>query len=297
MKVPTLHPRRLRPSDDAFPERLSRCSPAVDDLWVLGADPGTLEPMVAVVGSRKASAYGLEMAHGLARQLTAEGFAIISGMALGIDTAAHTGALDAGGATIAVLGSGLARPYPATNKPLMERIARRGAVVSEFALDQGAHKRFFTHRNRIIAALAVGVVVVQAAHPKAGGLSTASWAGDLNVPVFAVPGDIGSDLSWGPHQLLREGAHVCTCADDVLSILQPELERAREGRGITLPADLSADERAVAEELLRGPVGPDAVARSTGLDIGAVVRALTGLELAGAALRIGGGRYRLRGGP
>lgn len=292
-----LEPRLLRPGDDAFPEQLAGIAPAVPELWVLGDDPTSLRPMIAVVGSRKASAYGLEMGHGIARELAAEGCTIVSGMALGIDTAAHRGALEAGGKTVAVLGSGLGRPYPATNRALMGRISQCGAVISEFPLAEGAHKRHFTHRNRIIAALALGVVVVQAAHAKAGGMSTATWAGQFNVEVFAVPGDVGSDLSWGPHQLIREGAHLCTCADDVLSVLKLELASARDGIGMSLPDGLSADERSIAEHLRLGPADADAVVRGTGLDIGAVATALTGLELAGAALRIAGGRYRLRGGP
>lgn len=173
---------------------------------------------VAIVGARRATPAGEEVARRLAGDLAAAGVTVISGLARGIDRAAHEGALAGGGRTIAVLGSGVANPYPPQHAGLAERIARAGAVVSELEPDAGPSRHSFPQRNRIIAGLSLGVVVVEAG-PRSGALITADLAMQAGRELFAVPGSILEPLSRGPNRLLREGAHLVESAADVLEVL------------------------------------------------------------------------------
>ncbi|MCG8567750.1 MAG: DNA-processing protein DprA [Desulfobacterales bacterium] len=179
---------------------------------------GTLEkqlPCIAMVGSRRATAYGLNTARQLSKQLADKGLVIVSGMARGIDTAAHQGALDAGGRTLAILGSGLKKIYPKENKNLFNEIVKTGAVISEFKLDTDPFPYNFPARNRIIAGLSCGTVVVEAAQ-KSGSLITARLSAEYNREVFAVPGSIKSKKSQGTHALLKQGAKLVENETDVL---------------------------------------------------------------------------------
>ncbi|MFA5891645.1 MAG: DNA-processing protein DprA [Actinomycetota bacterium] len=281
--------RVARRRDAEFLDCLREIEPVPETLWVLGRDLRALGPCVAIVGARSPTPYGLEVARGLASDLASAGVCVVSGMARGIDAAAHEGALAARGATVAVLGSGVDVPYPAMNRPLYERIARNGTIVSEFAPGTRARKFHFPRRNRIIAALASAVVVVQAAR-RSGALGTAGLALDAGREVLAVPGDVRSELSVGPHALLRDGAKLCACAGDVLDGLHLELIRPA-GQD---PKRSCPQEAAVVRALAAGPARADQIAARAELDHPAAMRAIARLEIAGIVARGPGGVYRRR---
>jgi len=176
------------------------------------------ELSVAVVGSRKATYYGLSTAERFSYELSSRGITIVSGMARGIDTASHKGVLKAGGRTIAVLGSGLACIYPPENKGLSEEIARNGAVISEFPMKMSPNRINFPRRNRIVSGLSLGVVVVEVAE-KSGALITADLALEQGKDVFAVPGEVKSDTSIGANNLIKQGAKLVDNVDDILEEL------------------------------------------------------------------------------
>jgi DNA processing protein len=184
-------------------------------------------PCISIVGSRAASTYGLRAARRLACGLADKGFCIVSGMARGIDTAAHLGALDSTGKTIAVLGSGLKKIYPWENRHLFNRIQQQGAVISEFKLDTDPFPYNFPIRNRIIAGLSCGTIVVEAAR-KSGSLITARLAAEYNREVFAVPGSIMSQKSQGTHYLLKQGAKLVESEADVIEELSHLVHQQRD---------------------------------------------------------------------
>jgi DNA processing protein len=247
-------------------------------------------PMVAVVGARCASAYGLEVATELGRTLSRAGVTVVSGLALGIDAAAHRGALDGGGRTIAVLGCGADVRYPRTNRGLYERIREAGAVLAELPPGQEAAKWTFPARNRIMAGLAGVTVVVEAAE-RSGSLITAHFAADLGRDVAAIPGRVTSRVSAGTNALLHDGAAVVRGAEDVLDLLFGAGNwdaGAVSGRGDeeSLEASLRGVLRAIeaGDEL-------DRAARAAGLDGGELRAALGRLELLGFVRRNGLGAY------
>jgi DNA processing protein len=245
-------------------------------------DPGLLtrlddEPAVTVVGSRRASAYGAGVANELGRTLAPAGIATISGLALGIDSAAHRGALAGRGRTIAVLGSGPDRAYPPSNQPLYARIVEReGAVVSELPPGTGAFRWTFPARNRIMAALAGMTVVVEAAE-RSGSLITATMAQDMGREIGAVPGPVNSWLSAGTNALLKDGAHVIRDAQDVLDLMLGPGARAVRPTGPALDERLA---RALAQ-VEGGRRTADAVALGIGGEAGEAGAALARLELLG----------------
>lgn len=264
-------------------------------LWVIGRDLALLPPCVAVVGARRATAYGLDVTRMLAADFAAAGLCVVSGMARGIDQMAHEGALSVpGAATVAVLGTGADVPYPADNRRLYERIAERGAIVSQFPPGTPPHKRNFPERNVIVAALALGVVVVQGASAKSGALITARAAAALGRQVFAVPGDIRAKASTVPHALIRDGASICTGLGEVVRELQLDLERSLALADEPPPPGLSADEEAVLLAVSEEPGRPDLIAARTGLDAATVGRTLTDLEIAGLICRTPDGGFMRR---
>jgi DNA processing protein len=239
---------------------------------------------VAVVGSRRPSALGRDVAMDLGRGLAASGIEVVSGAAVGIDGAAHRGCLDAGGRTVAVLGSGIDVAYPAANRELLLRVVAAGSVVSEYPPATPAEPFRFPARNRLIAALARAVVVVEGGE-RSGTRITADHALDLGLDVFAVPGPVTSPLAETPLALIREGATLIRGVDDVLHDLG-----VRPGdAAVATPPELPADERRAFQQLA-APSLPDAVARSCGLSIPDAVSALIALELKGL-VRCVGGRY------
>jgi DNA processing protein len=247
-------------------------------LWSVGDTSSLARPCVAIVGTRAATRYGLGIARDFAGQLGAAGCCIVSGLALGIDAAAHEGALDAGAPTVGVLGSGHARFFPERNRPLAERIvAAGGAVLSPFEPEHPAMPHQFLARNGIVAALADALVVVEAP-ARSGALNTASWAA-ARIPVLAVPGDVDRRHVAGCHALIRDGAILARNAGDVLEAL-----------GMTKPLPLPLPEvnevedplaRTLLAALGEGPAGVDDLVARTGGDAAAVMAALTQLELRG----------------
>src|SRR5881396_3144859 len=216
----------LRPGDTRYPALLGAIPPP--PLFVRGelVDDDTLA--LAIVGSRRPTPYGLAVAERLASDLAARGLTIVSGLARGIDAAAHRGALAAGGRTLAVLGCGLDVVYPPENRALARAIETQGALVSQFAPGVPALAGHFPARNRTLAGLALGVVVVEAAD-RSGALITAGFAGDLGREVFAVPGRITSPTSAGAHRLIQDGAKLVTCWQDIVSELPEPWRRAVRG--------------------------------------------------------------------
>jgi DNA processing protein len=247
---------------------------------------------VTVVGARRPSAYGREMATALAREVAAAGLAVVSGMALGIDSCAHRGALEAGGLTVAVLGSGPDVPHPARMRKLYEEIADRGLVLSELPPGTSPRRWTFPARNRIMAALGAMTVVVEA-RERSGSLITSGMASDLGREVGAVPGRVGSSPAAGTNGLLRDGAHVVRHGQDVLDTLLGTgvLDTRREARS---PRGPGLDERQVAvlELVERGASSADAVAREGSLAPGDAAAALTSLELGGYLICDSAGRYQ-----
>lgn len=223
--------------DPDYPPLLRRIASPPLALFVAGDPCALWHPGVAVVGSRVATAGGREQAHALAHALAASGLCVGSGLAAGIDTAAHHGALDAGGLTVAVLGTGPDVPFPRGNTALLERVAAAGAVVSELPPGSQPRREQFPSRNRILAGLTLGTVVVEAAR-RSGALITARQAADAGREVFALPGSVHNPMARGCHQLIRDGATLVEQADEVVAALAPlaaELAEALRGR-LALPA-------------------------------------------------------------
>jgi len=271
--------RTIRPGDGHFPSTLARIAGAPTSLRLLG-DLGRPAVRVAIVGSRDTDRYGRDTARRLARGLARAGVSVVSGGALGIDAAAHEGALEAGGHTVAVLGCGLDVTYPAGHRDLFARIVEAGgALLSEY--EDGAHATGWTfpQRNRIVSGLSAAVLVVRAG-AKSGALITAEHARAQGVPVLAVPGDVDEPLSAGPNRLLKEGARVVTEPADVLDLLglapgaQPELP-------LTGPGALDEVGRALLAALSLAPRHADAVALAAGLAPGPALAGLLRLELDG----------------
>jgi DNA processing protein len=247
------------------------------------------ERPVAVVGARRPSAYGRDTARWLAGELARAGVTILSGMAMGIDGAAHDGALGVGGATIAVLAGGADVAYPPSQRRLHARIRERGVVVSELGPGVRPRRWMFPARNRIIAALAAATIVVQA-RERSGALLTAEWARRLDRTLGAVPGQVSAPLSAGPHALLRDGATLVTGAQDVLDSLYGV---GVVGLAAARPAPAEPELAVLLEAIADGEEGEAAFARA-GLAGAAGFAALAQLELDGYVRRAPGGRYAVR---
>lgn len=262
---------------------------------------GTLEPRdlvaVAVVGSRAASPGGVVFTERLCSDLASSGVTVVSGLAVGIDGAAHRGALRAGGRTVAVLGCGIDFPYPRLHEPLKTEIVENGALLSEFLLGTPPAPAHFPQRNRIISGLSLGVVVVEAAQ-RSGSLITARFALEQGREVFAVPGMARHFRSVGPHGLLRQGAKLVESAEDILEEIRPLLRTAPEPRSNPSmvpeagPATgaLTPEEVSIVRTLGPSPVHIDEIARHTGLAIPRLSALLLGLELRGV-VRQSVGKY------
>jgi DNA processing protein len=275
-----------------YPPLLAEAPGAPAALWVSGR-PLEPAPYVGVVGTRRASRYGLEVATWLGRDLGAAGVVVVSGMAAGIDAAAHRGAL-ATGSTVAVLGSGVDVCYPRSNAALYGEIAGRGSLVSEYPPGTTPAPWRFPARNRIIAGMALGVVIVEARRD-GGAMITARLALEYGREVFAVAGPVHASGSEGPHALVRDGARLVTSATDVLEDLG--LASPRSAASWTqdpipaLVASLSPDERRVLGVLQAEPQLLDRIARLAGMPASATTAMLSRLELAGLASRHPGARF------
>lgn len=292
-----------------YPARLGHLHRPPPVLYLCGPARLPAARAVAVVGTRQATGYGRRMARDLAGGLARAGWVVVSGMAAGVDGAAHRAALDAEGSTVGVLGSGLEHEYPASHRDLYRSMRRQGLLATEFPPEVPPEPGFFPRRNRIIAALADAVVVVQAGR-RSGARITADHALDLGREVFAVPGPVGPAASEGVHRLLREGACPATCAGDVLETLGAGgRPAARAGRAADEPAgrlpgrdrlatvfggDAAAAE-AVCRALAGGPRHADELAEASGLDAGAAAAVLGRLELEGWVRGLPGGRFEAAG--
>ena len=253
-------------------------------------------PAVAIVGSRRASSYGIEVATWLGKELARAGATVVSGFARGVDAAAHRGALQAeNGSTIAVLGCGLGVDYPRGHRPLEEEIRARGALLSEFPCASPPESRNFPIRNRIIANLASATVVVEAA-PRSGSLVTARLALEAGREVFAVPGRITDELALGTNELLRDGAGLVSHPSDLFEALGWAAPRSSAALAEKLPPPgLRAAEAALFAALdAVSARPPDEVALAASLSIDETLRGLLDLELAGHVVRVPGGAYRRR---
>jgi DNA processing protein len=250
-----------------------------DEIHVRGALPSGTRA-VAIVGSRAATPYGLERAERMAADLARLGVTIVSGLARGIDAAAHRGALEAGGVTIAVLPGGLDAITPVSHRSLAERIADRGALLSEWPASVAPHAGLFLRRNRLIAALGHVTVVVEAAE-RSGALSTAAVARALGRPLLAVPGDVDRATSRGCNALLRAGAGFCECAADVMRALPEPASAAPD----------ASDEARLVAALTAEPRPAESLAVAAGIPVGQALAALLRLEWAGAAQAHPGQRW------
>jgi DNA processing protein len=282
-RVAVANARFAMPGDEEYWPALLRLEDPPIGIFLRGRPLSVEHRRVAIVGSRRPSPTGLEVARGLARGSAAAGLVVTSGGALGIDARAHEGALDAGGSTVAVLGSGIDQDYPATNRRLLREIVARGTLVSEYPPGVPAEPFRFPARNRVIAGLSIGVVIVEGV-ARSGTRSTADFASQVGIDVFGVPGPITSPLSEAPNALIRDGARLIRGIDDLLHDLGVEAAAA------ATPEGLPGDQRVVLEALEQ-PLLPDAVARATGRSVPDTLSALVQLELRGLVAG-SGGRYR-----
>jgi DNA processing protein len=289
-----IQPRWIDRSSPDWPERLAHLDIPPHGFWQLGtAGPAPLS--VAIVGSRRATFAGVEIARSIACELASAGIQVVSGMALGIDAAAHTGALDAGGSTVAVLGCGVNVCYPPRHAELRSKIVASGSVISEEPAGTPPFKYNFPKRNRIIAALAHAVVVVEATE-RSGALSTARWAADLGREVLAVPGSIRSRQSSGTNLLIRDGVRPFLGIGDLLDAV-PELRSAIPEAALDTVAArpggslerFSPPLREILARMGTQPVHPDQVGVALGLSPALVASRLSALELAGAVMSLPGG--------
>lgn len=273
-------------------------------LFVRGQKDTLNMPAMAIVGSRQASLAGQQNATAFSQHLAGRGLCIVSGLAKGIDAAAHQGALTVQGKTIGVLGTGIDRIYPAGNRALAKQLVTTGALISEFPLGTGPFKANFPRRNRLIAGLSAGVLVVEAAR-RSGSLITARLAGEFGREVFAIPGSIHSMLSRGCHQLIRDGARLVESADDILSELRTDLFKAAPGTTGTMSSKATVNTSSsgtlesppeVAKNLLEiigwEPVSYDLLTKSLSLHAGDLDEYLLKLELDGWLERLPDGRLR-----
>jgi DNA processing protein len=272
----------LTVADSAYPKLLREIHDPPIGMYRKGGYQFEL-PCIAIVGTRRPTFYGVAVAKSLAAQLAKLGFCVVSGLARGIDTAAHEGALEAGGRTAAVLGTGLDIVYPPENLDLYRRIAETGAVLSEFPLGRRADRTTFAMRNRIVSGMSEAVVVVESA-VDGGAMITSRFAGEQGRLLFAVPGRIDQSTSAGCHQLIRDGATLLTGVEDILSELNylgglrpaPIPEKIPKAPAV----ELSEEERAVYSQLADGAIlSPDALAAKAGITAAQVAAAAMSLEL------------------
>jgi DNA processing protein len=273
------------PGDEGYPSPLVHAWDPPPLLYARGTWTPRDAAAVSLVGARRCTLYGRTQARRLAADLALRRLTVVSGLARGVDTAAHEGALEPGaGRTVAVLGSGLARPYPRENLDLLTRVAERGAVLSAFPLDAAPLPHHFPHRNRIIASLALGTVVVEAG-ARSGSLITARLALEAGRDVMVIPGPVDDPLSLGGHRLLRDGAAPVRNAEEVLEVLGMDSD--------DVPVDAGPGPDGDAGVVLGALEGPardtDTLVQSTGLDVARVRTALVELELEGTVRSFPGG--------
>lgn len=285
-----------RDADD-FPLLLQQIPDPPEKLYVSGNVDALHLPALAIVGSRNPTRQGRQNAYEFARHLGRSGFCIVSGLAQGIDAAAHEGALDGGAMTVAFLGHGIDQVYPPANRDLARRIRHQGALCSEFPLGTGPRRELFPQRNRLISGLALGTIVVEAAL-RSGSLITARLASEQGREVFAIPGSIHNPLSRGCHLLIRQGAKLVESAADIVSELGPLVQHIatrpdETNTSVSDAADKDTDYEMLLEVMGFDPATADELAGQSGLTIDQVSSMLLILELHGEIEALSGGRYSL----
>lgn len=315
------HRHILVPEDSRYPKLLRDVKAAPPILFVAGNPELLNEPQLAMVGSRTPTSYGKDNAQAFAQYLARHGISVTSGLALGIDTSSHQGALEAGGHTIAVIATGLDIMYPAKNRSLAEQIVEQGAIVSEFPIGVKPQAQNFPRRNRIISGLSLGTLVVEAAL-QSGSLVTAQHALEQGREVFAIPGSIHSPLAHGCHRLIRQGAKLVETAADILEELAPQLQTylgvhvnaadahtpqtSKPPKPLSFlkqvitqgnteersTADLDPEEQQILATIGLEPLPIDQIVIQTGLTTDVVSSMLLMLELQGYITACGGGRYK-----
>ncbi len=285
-------------ADAAYPQALLDSADPPTLLYVKGRVELLNRPMLAIVGSRNATAQGERDAQAFATHLAQAGLTVVSGLALGIDAAAHRGALDSIASTVAVIGTGADRLYPARNAELARQIAERGAIISEFALGTPVLPANFPRRNRLIAGLATGTLVVEAA-PKSGSLITARLAAEAGREVFAIPGSIHAPQSKGCHQLIRQGAKLVETAQDILEELRWQTPpnssfAAAEAKVSRCDTESETDlqQEQVLTALGHAPCSLESLLQRTGLTAPELLAILLTMELAGHVAQVPGGLYQ-----
>jgi len=291
----------VTPADEGYPEPLRTLHDPPLALYFKGEWRKEDRKAVALVGSRQTTSYGREMAARLASDLVRAGFTVVSGLARGIDTCAHRGALEAGGRTLAVLGGGLHDIYPPENRELAEDAARHGALISEFPVGREPDKTTFPYRNRLISGLSQAVVVVEATRTS-GALITARFAADQGRSVLAVPGRVDNPLTQGPHDLIRQGARLVEGVEDILdelgtlfrgaaATLRSEANSTANPTGRAERMDLTPEERRVMDCLAEEDrMDADTLTRRCGLPAAVVSAVLLTLEMKGLARVLPGRR-------
>ncbi|HEX8905411.1 MAG TPA: DNA-processing protein DprA, partial [Longimicrobiaceae bacterium] len=290
----------ITPADAAYPDAFRTLPDPPYLLFAIGSLELLGTPAVGVVGTRSPTDYGRRAATSLSGDLARAGLAIVSGMARGIDSAAHAAALDAGGATVGVLGHGIDKVYPPENARLFERVRERGLLITELAPGEEPNAGNFPRRNRLIAALSLGVLVVEMGE-KSGAQHTVTYALEQGKEVFAVPGQIGSPQSAGTNQLLKDGARLVTSATDIIeelrgvgAVVPGPASPANPDVPPPPPADLSPDEAKVLAALDAEGRHVDEIAAAAGLAPSNVLAALLGLELRELAESLPGKQFRRR---
>jgi DNA processing protein len=274
--------------DDNYPIRLRDIDNAPPVLYLRGSIETNDEWAVAIVGTRRITPYGRQVAERIAIQLANSGITVVSGLALGVDRVAHQSSLDAGGRTLAVLGSGVDRVYPPQNRSLAEKVIEKGALISDYAPGTPPEGSNFPPRNRIISGLSLATVVVEAG-VKSGALITANFALEQGREVFAVPGNVFAPQSRGPNRLIQNGAHPLLDPKEILDVL--DLTRVTEHREARVVLPSNATEAQLFEVLGHEPLHVDEVRAQTDLPIDQVTATLAMMELKGMVRQVGGMRY------
>jgi len=280
----------ISPQSNKYLQILSTIAKTPEVLYFIGNLPETRVISVAVVGSRKPTAYGKEVTEKLTSDLAKYGIVIISGLALGIDGIAHRACLEAGGRTIAVLANGVDIVYPSSHKSLADDITKNnGVIISEYPPGEKARNYYFLERNRIVSGLADAILITEAA-ARSGTLSTATHALNQGKEVFVVPGNITSPLSNGCNQLIKQGAHPVTCVEDILEVIAPDLLRPQA----ILPLGSNQAETKIIELLQSGIRDGDELQQISNLDPSEFSQSLTMLEISGIIRSLGGNKWTLK---
>ena len=285
MKINTISPQ-----DHKYLQIIDSIAKPPEKLYFIGKLPNKRQPTVAIVGSRKPTSYGKDVTYQLAYDLARRGIIIVSGLALGVDGIAHRATLDAGGITLAVLANGVDIIYPATHHSLAKDIlASNGAIISQYEPGVEARDFQFLERNRIISGLSDAVIVTEAA-ARSGTLSTVIHALEQGREVFVVPGNITSPLSAGCNNLIKQGAHPITCAEDVLEIIAPDLLRPQS----LLPLGNTPLESKIIELLQSGVRDGDELQNLSEVNVSEFSSAITMMEISGTIRALGGNQWTLK---